>query len=62
MFVFREKVLNTSRIIVADREIGWTLGSVILLIGVGVFVPVFTDGLLVVLYLFLPTTYYYYFI
>jgi hypothetical protein len=54
-FVFHKKVLNTSRTIVADRE-GWILGSFILLIGVGVFVPVFSDGLLVILYLFLPTT------
>ena len=62
MFVFREKVLNTSRTVVAHREIGWTFGSVILLIGVGVFLPVFADGLLAILYLFLPTTYCYYFI
>jgi hypothetical protein len=41
MFVFYKNVLNTCRIVVADREIGWTLGSVILLISVGVFAPVF---------------------
>jgi len=56
MFVFYKNVLNTCRIVVADREIGWTLGSVILLIGVGVFAPIFAHGFLIVLYLFIPTT------
>jgi uncharacterized membrane protein YdfJ with MMPL/SSD domain len=60
MFVYHKKILSTCRIVVADREIGWTLGSVILLIGVRVFTSVFANGLLVVLYLFLSTTYCYY--
>jgi len=61
MFVCHKNVLNTCRIVVADRD-RMDFRICYLLIGVGEFAPVFANGLLVVLYLLLPMNYCYDFI